>query len=347
MKRSLRRRILRWTTRLAAALLIVLVALLAAGFAWDQIASRGFESKHPAPGRKVALPDGRNLHFVIKGEGEPTLVLEAGAGGPHTDWGLVIDELAEATRVIAYDRAGYGWSDPSPGSGSAAITADLSDGLAALGVNGPIVLVGHSIGGPYIRQYASKHMDQVAGLVFIDSSHEDQVNRMPPPMVEMMRTMTAVVQAAAFASRFGLLRALDALGANPFAMEDMPQERRAMSLRSSTTRAYAREIGGIESTLAETRSTPTTYDNLPILVLSATAQDASEAPPAIREHFDEFKAAWSEMQAELARLSSNSRHVPVPDAGHYIQFDRPDVVIEEIKGMVEAIRNGAPLSPGG
>lgn len=343
-KEPFRRRFLRWAMRGAAALLILFVALLVAGFAWDQVATRGFESKYRAPGRKVALPDGRSLHFVVKGEGAPTLVLESGAGGPHTDWAAVFDELASTTRVVAYDRAGYGWSDPSSELSPAAITADLSDGLDALGIDGPLVLVGHSIGGPYIRHYASTHGDRVAGMVFIDSSHEDQGNRMPPPMVEMMRTMTKVIRAGAFASRFGLLRALDAAGANPFAFEGMSDERRAMSLRSSTSRAYARELGSIPSTLQQTRGVALPQTDTPLLVLSATAQDALEAPPAIREHFDDFKAAWGEMQVELAQLSTNSRHVPVPEAGHYIQFDRPDVVIDEIRAMIEAIRNDEPLS---
>ncbi|MCA9300843.1 MAG: alpha/beta hydrolase, partial [Phycisphaerales bacterium] len=296
------------------------------------------------PGQMVTLPDGRRLHVVIKGVGEPTLLLESGAGGPHADWDAVIDDLALTTRVVAYDRAGYGWSDPSSETSPDAITADLAAGLDALAMDGPLVLVGHSIGGPYVRHFATTHGDRIAGIVLIDSSHEDQVDRMPPQMIAMMRTMTKVTQAAAFASRFGLFRALDAVGANPFAFEGMSDERRAMSLRSSNARTYAREMASIESTLSQIRGTTMPNADTPLLVLSATAQDASQAPPAIREHFDEFKTAWSEMQAELAHLSTNSKHVSVPGAGHYIQFDRPDVVVAEIRSMIEAIRRGEPLS---
>ena len=97
---SIRRILLRWFLRGAVFLVVVLVA----GFVWDQMASRGFETKYPPPGQKVRLPDERNLHFVISGEGEPTLVFQSGAGGPHTDWAAVIDKLAETTRVVAYDR---------------------------------------------------------------------------------------------------------------------------------------------------------------------------------------------------------------------------------------------------
>ena len=343
-ERLLARRILRWFVRGVAALLVLVVALLAAGFAWDQVASRGFAKRFPAPGQLVRLPDGRDMHFVVKGEGEPTLVLESGAGGPHTDWAPVFDELAETTRVIAYDRAGYGWSDPSTGSGAAAITADLHAGLDALGVDEPLVLVGHSIGGPYIRHYASAYPEQVVGMVFVDSSHEDQMSRMPAPMVEMMGTMSQMVRVAAFASRFGVLRALDWFGAHPFTYDGMPDERRAMALRSSTTRAYAREMGGFEKTMRQARDAAAPFGDMPILVLAATSLDLEAAPAAMREYADDITAAWAEMQAELAERSSNSRLVPVPEAGHYIQFDRPDVVIEEIRAMVQAIREGEALS---
>jgi pimeloyl-ACP methyl ester carboxylesterase len=343
-RRPRRRRLLRWTVRIAATLFTGILVLGAAGFAWDQIASRGFESAYPAPGRQVQLPDGRDLHFVVRGDGTPTLVLVSGAGGPYTDWLPVLDDLAETTRVVAYDRAGYGWSDPSSSSGAAAVTADLHHGLAALGVDGPIVLVGHSIGGPYIRHYAATHPDRIVGLVFVDSSHEDQMNRMPAPMVEMMDRMTTVFQVAAFASRFGVLRALDVFGAHPFTYEGMPAARRAMALRSSTTRAYAREMGSIETTIQQTLAAAVPFEDLPILVLSATTLDLSQVPPSMHEYADEMQANWNEMQAELAALSTDSRLVPVPAASHYVQFDRPDVVVSEIRAMLEAMRQKRPLA---
>lgn len=338
-KWSVRQILIRWFKRSAVALVVV----LAVGFIWDQMAIRAFETKYPQPGKKVRLPDGRNLHFVIKGEGEPTLVFQSGAGGPHTDWASVIDKLAQTTRVVAYDRAGYDWSDPSSASDLESITRDLRDGLKLLEIDGPIVLVGHSIGGTYIRHYASSYPDRVVGMVFVDSSHEEQRERMPPPMVERMDSISKRVQVGAFASRFGLLHALDSIGASPLASEDTPKRRRAMAVRSSSVRAYAKEISGLPEAFRQAREAAVALGDKPILVLSATVQDEDAMPPSIREHVGEFKVVWNEMQAELAQLSGNSRHVPVAEAKHYVQVDRPDVVVDEIQAMIEAIRNGERL----
>lgn len=336
-KRSLGRRLVRWAIRGALALVLLIFILLVAGFIWERAASGEFGETYPAPGEKVTLSDGRALHFVVKGKGEPTLVLESGAGGSHADWDKVIDQLAETTRVIAYDRAGYGWSDPSSETNSALILADLHEGLAGLGVSGPIVLVGHSIGGVYVRHYASVHPDNVAGLVFVDSSHEEQMERLPPAVVEMMGSQLLIIKAVGFGSRFGMLRALSAIGANPMVHENMTAAQRAMTIRGSTIRAVAREMSSIEesSRLAKLASRP--FGDLPLLVLSAT-EPPDGVPPAMAEHVDAMQATWRELQAELAGLSSNSRHVPVPDSGHYVQFDRPDVVVDEVRGLIEAIR---------
>ena len=336
-KRSLARRLVRWAIRGAAAFGLLIVVLLAAGFLWERAASAGFEDKYPAPGKKVTLSDGRALHFVVKGEGEPTLVFESGAGGPHTDWARVIDELAETTRVIAYDRAGYGWSDPSSETNSALIIADLHEGLAGLGVTEPIVLVGHSIGGVYVRHYASVYPDDVAGLVFVDSSHEEQMERIPPAVAEMMNSQLSMIRAVAVGSRFGMLRALSAVGANPMTHEDMAEVQQAMKNRSSTIRAVVREMSSIEESSRQAKLAARPFGDLPFLVLSATKAPEG-VPPEMAEHLDAMQATWRELQAELAGLSSNSRHVPVPDAGHYVQFDRPDVVIDEIGVMIQGFR---------
>lgn len=342
-KRSLPHRLFRFVVRAAAALVLLLVVLLAAGFVWEQTATRGFASKYPAPGQLVTLPDGRAMHFVAKGKGQPTLVLEAGAGGPHSDWETVFDELAKTTRVVAYDRAGYGWSDPSPETNSELIIADLHDGLAALGESGPMVLVGHSIGGVYVRHYASVYPDGVAGLVLVDSSHEEQMDRMPSPIVETMQTQISLMRAVGVASRFGLLRALTLFGAHPMVSEGMSDARKAQLSRSTTIRAAVQEMQSFKTSVKQAQDASALAGALPILVLSAT-KPPDRIPPAFAEHVDDMQAMWRELQIELAQLSTNSRHVFVPDASHYIQYSRPDVVIDEIRSMIEAIRAETPLN---
>lgn len=342
-----RRRLLRWAVRGAAAVAVLAVLLGLAGLAWERTASGRFADRFPPPGRLVTLEDGRDLHVVVKGEGEPTLVLESGAGGPHTDWAGVFDELAETTRVIAYDRAGYGWSDPSSSADATSIVADLHEALDLLGISGPIVLAGHSIGGVYVRHYASLHPERVAGLVFIDSSHEDQEARLPEPVADMMASMQLAMTAVAFGSRFGLVRAASRAGvlpegALPIPSGTAPPEVLEMRVRSSVLRSMAREYGAIPESVEQSLESGSDFGDTAILVLSASR--LPPMPPAMAPYADEMQATWAELQAEFATYSSDTRHLVVEGAGHYIHWDRPDIVIEEVTAMFEAIRADRSLA---
>lgn len=123
---------------------------------------------------------GRRLHVSCTGTGSPTVILEAGLGDSSTTWKAVQPAVAAVTRVCAYDRAGRGTSDPDPRPEfrtSRAPVEDLDRLLRAAPISGPYVLVGHSLGGAYIRLYASRFPQDVAGMVLVDASHEDQVAR--------------------------------------------------------------------------------------------------------------------------------------------------------------------------
>ena len=75
-------------------------------------------------------------------------------------------EVAKTARVCAYDRAGYGWSDRSPKPRTAEVMAEeLAILLTRANIAGPYLLVGHSLGGPIIRQFAVAHPEEVAGMV--------------------------------------------------------------------------------------------------------------------------------------------------------------------------------------
>ena len=117
------------------------------------------------------------------GTGGPTVVLEAGLTASAAPWSGVIPAIASFTRVVSYDRPNTtaGASDPAPVPRTAAdIVTDLHALLDAADVPGPYVLVGHSVGGLFVRLYASRYPDDVAGLVLVDSSHEDQDERRRP-----------------------------------------------------------------------------------------------------------------------------------------------------------------------
>ncbi|HSE68885.1 MAG TPA: alpha/beta hydrolase, partial [Gemmatimonadales bacterium] len=119
---------------------------------------------------------GHRLHLRCTGTasgGTPTVVLDAGAGQFSTAWSAVQEALPDI-RSCAYDRAGWGWSEPGPGPRT--ITQEVFELQAlfeAAGVAGPYVLVGHSYGGLIVRRYAALHSDNVAGIILVDPAHEE------------------------------------------------------------------------------------------------------------------------------------------------------------------------------
>ena len=130
------------------------------------------------------------LHIKCIGSGSPTVIMEAGLGDSSRTWDKVLPEVGKFTRVCDYDRPGEGKSDRAPRTlrrfgartyielrTGGKIVQDLHVLMAKAGEPGPYVLVGHSFGGLYAILYAHKYIDDVVGMVLVDSSHEDQVAR--------------------------------------------------------------------------------------------------------------------------------------------------------------------------
>jgi pimeloyl-ACP methyl ester carboxylesterase len=151
---------------------------------------------------------GRRLRVVRAGPaaGEPLIVLEHGAFGCAADWAVVQQRLAaKGFRSLAYDRAGLGHSDPGPSPRDGrAVVADLAALLRALDERGPVVLVGHSMGGLMVRLFALTHPDRVLGVVLVDAVTPDVLRLPAGPSV--VRSFGRLLRMARVAARFGLMR---------------------------------------------------------------------------------------------------------------------------------------------
>lgn len=128
------------------------------------------------PATGIAKVDQRQIEYALIKGGSPVVVFENGLGAPMRSWNKVFTEIGRDATVFAYNRPGYGNSDPSttPRDG-AHIVDELRVLLRSQGLSPPYVLVGHSLGGLYMQWFARKYPDEVSGLVLVDSTHPTQM----------------------------------------------------------------------------------------------------------------------------------------------------------------------------
>lgn len=320
--------------------LAVFITLMAVAqlYALGQLTQR-----YPPPGRMIDV-GGRKLHLNCSGKGSPTVILIAGGGAFSIDWALVQPRVAADTRVCSYDRAGLAWSDP--GAADETVEQTISDLHALLGAGrerGPYLLVGASIGGIFIRAYQRAFPNEVAGLVFTNSSNrvgiavkdktgllwdltEDELRSaypLPPTVTkgpmptregEPFDRLPPHLQAVRLWFDVRLWEKWDPSKAGP---------QTNLSWRKEFLREFEETEPGKDYPLGK----------LPVVVLSS-GPIASESARQSRDG----------AAARLDFLSSNSVHITATGSGHEIHLYQPDHVVQALLRVVSAVRHRVPLS---
>jgi pimeloyl-ACP methyl ester carboxylesterase len=259
--------------------------------------------------------EGRKLFLNCAGSGSPTVILEAGAGGGASAWTQVQPAIATFARVCSYDRANIpgGASDPAHKPRTAGdVVADLQAALAAAGIPGPFVLVGHSDGGLFVRLYASLYPNEVAGMVLVDAVSE-HLEEAEATLLEELLTPEQLSQ---------YQDALERQALAPFVarVDDEQVDMRASSAEMRAAR------------------TDSPLRPMPLFVLThgVPSPPAPEEPPAIARDRERI---WQQLQEELALLVPNAKHLIVRNSGHVIQQEQPEEVIDAIRQVVEAVND--------
>ncbi|MBY8821838.1 alpha/beta fold hydrolase [Sphingomonas colocasiae] len=335
------RRLGRWMKRIGLGLAGLLILLTIVGAIYEALGRRNAAANYPPRGKMIDI-GGRRMHIDCRGTGSPTVVFESGLGSGGTlDWTLVHDEIARFTRACAYDRAGIMWSDAKDTPQHAgAVADDLHALLKGADITGPLVLVGHSIGGPYIRTYAGRYGDQVAGLVFVDGSHPDQVARLGKAanMDAHPKRASLLLHTASALSWTGIVRFMMANAADGKLPKDAAARLDAYAGKSM--QGMAAELDGFDRTMDDARAVRG-FGSRPLIALTALAPfkpGELKAGNMTPEQGARFKQEWKAMHAEQAALSTRGRQRIVTDAGHYIQIDRPDTVIAAVRDVVNEVR---------
>ena len=258
-------------------------------------------------------------------------------------WTRVQPELAKLTRVCSYDRAGFGWSesDPLPRTGQQ-MAEELHQLLTRDGISGPYILVGHSLGGFIMRLFRQAHPHDVVGMVLVDAGHEQQFQKEEFQkfvasggiVFPMIRAMTVLGLTRLFTT-FDLVPPLIAEQE-----KNVSAETRAM-LRTGwlQTRYFVTmtdEGAALEETCRQVRRASSLGD-LPLVALTATGPTWwPDMPPDIDKV--KFRQMWLDLQADLTKLSTNSRQLFADHSSHFMNFDQPDLIIDAIRQMVETTR---------
>ena len=244
--------------------------------------------------------------------------------------------------MCAYSRAGILWSDPAPGPfDPRQVGRDLHAALVTAGEAAPWVLVGHSLGGPYVTLFTSLYGTEVAGLVFVDASHPAQFARFQEATGKSMKPPAGLLAVGSALAWTGLVRLVptdDAPASWPAAAVAVPSAYLPTSLH-----ALRAETDAVDATLAAAGRVRALGDR-PLVVLTAAApmRPADLAREGITPaQGARLQAARMPLQDDEATWSRRSRHELVRDASHYIQFDRPDVVIAAVREVVGRARQRA------
>jgi pimeloyl-ACP methyl ester carboxylesterase len=329
---------MRWIRRGGLVLVTIIAFALVVGAGYEEIGRRRAGNDFPVPGKLIDI-GGRRLQLDCRGTGTPTVVFESGLDMSGSEsWSTVHDSIAHTTRACAYSRAGIMWSDAQPAAQTGKqVAEDLHSALAKAGERAPFVMVGHSLGGPYTMIYTKYFGSDVAGLVFVDASHPEQVSRFSSLTPVTISESTKPYRLPSRLGRFGLVRKLTAADSAP--PQPTHSVRATAAYASTSLPAMLKEADAFDQTLAEA-GTFRQLDNRPVFVLTATAPLAADVLTTLKmtaEQGREYQARWLAMHDEEAAWSKRSQHQSV-ETGHYIQYERPSVVIAAVRSIVDSVR---------
>lgn len=308
---------------------IVLLGLLLVGFVYEPMAEQAYVKTHNPPGQLFPVGN-HQLHLHCTGAGSPTVVLEAGLGATsYSMAGWIAPAVAQMTRVCVYDRAGYGWSEAAAGPRDGnAVTTDLHTLLAQAQEKGPYVLAGHSTGGAYVRAFAARYPEQVAGMVLLDAQPNEAFTRLPdyPAFYAVLRPVTKLLP---YLAQVGIGRLL--FSSSQTGLPEAANESESASLATvHHYRAQRDEVAGIPAALTQAQSLQSLGDK-PLIVVTAPL---------------DTQKGWLVLQAEMTELSTNSVQRVIPNATHEsLILNKADAVAssQAILDVVNAVRTAQPL----
>ena len=296
-------------------LVTLLVFIATTGFA------NGEYSLQEPPGRLIDV-GGYKLHIFCQGQGRPVVIFDAGIGGFSMDWVRVQRILEKNVMACAYDRAGYGWSDEGPSPRTTdQIVEELHTLLQNASIPSPYVLVGHSFGGYNMQYFAKAYPGETAGLVLVDSSHPEQVDRLPESPARRERSRSSE-----------MITIFEGQSTFQYYPEDViPVLYSILSLRKTYTTQRRESINFAMSGEQVLRAGP--LPDIPLTVITRGKQAWPDNP-----YGNMLELAWLEMQKELVTMTPHGKQIIAKQSTHLIHLEQPDLVSDAILSVVKEVR---------
>jgi len=257
-----------------------------------------------------------SLHAVVAGTGTPAVVFDGGIGALCEEYRALQGRIAVTTTVVAYDRAGYGASEPGPLPRDSNNEAEeLRTLLAELKIPPPYILVGHSLGGLNVQVYAGLHPEDVAGMVLLD----------PPPMrfilgEEYMEMSSMAAQ---------MTEEWQNIADNGLASED--RDERATGEFFLMLASEHREMFGGS---AKQASSIATFGDIPLVVIASGVPN-----PIFGDSAEEYQKFWAQESNTLALKSGRGQFIFAETSTHRLHDDVEDLVADRILSMVDSLKS--------
>lgn len=313
-------------------LISICILVLGTGFVYEAVVTKKEASLYPPPG-KLVNAGGYKLHLVKKGSGGPIIVFEAGSGETSLSWRGIPDELSRAATVVVYDRGGYAWSEQAPSERSGEnIVRELHEALQNEGLNGPYIMVGHSLGGMYARLFAQTYPDQMAGLVLVDARPENDERESRFILEEENFAGNPSVFVMKLLKHSGVMRIFkDSL------LEGLvPSQDRDVFVNVIAKSAFfeAKDEEGRLAYMTEDSIRGQQLGKLPVRIISRGIAPDYASSGISEEGGRKLEAIWQAGQREMLNISSDSKQVVAEESGHMIIHDQPELVVDILRDLL-------------
>ncbi|MGY0375261.1 alpha/beta fold hydrolase [Clostridium sp. JNZ J1-5] len=303
--------------------LTIFLALLFIGAIWQHIMIYYEEKELNYPGKLVEV-NNHKMHIYGEGNGALTVVFTVGSGTPcaYTDYYYIQKELSKSVRTVTYDRAGYGFSEPTstPRTVDEQVN-DLHKLLDKSGEKPPYILVGHSLSSLEVMRYAQLFPEEVSGVILIDGGNPIYYANYHESGALLLSYLLEGVRECGLTRALGSLGILTPMSGESKRYKMLPDELdeidKMMFYRNLGNKTNRNEIRNINENANKVIDNEK-LGNMPLVILSSKGDDK-----------------WNETQKDLKSWSNYSRQETISGAGHYIHWDRPDIVIEKIQELVK------------